>query len=95
MMNYENLITMSAVREWAASQGSKLSEAVAVNNLGKWKTATQMSSLTILLLIRDSSFREVGFVWAAAGVGLLYVSGGLAVWSLVVYMKKIWKVMVM
>ncbi|KVI09774.1 CDP-diacylglycerol--glycerol-3-phosphate 3-phosphatidyltransferase 2 [Cynara cardunculus var. scolymus] len=88
-------ITMSAVREWAASQGSKLSEAVAVNNLGKWKTATQMSSLTILLVIRDSSFREVGFAWAAAGVGLLYVSGGLAVWSLVVYMKKIWKVMLM
>ncbi|KAL8193044.1 hypothetical protein R6Q57_027139 [Mikania cordata] len=47
-------ITMSAVREWAASQGSKLSEAVAVNNLGKWKTATQMTSLTILLVIRDS-----------------------------------------
>ncbi|KAJ9539958.1 hypothetical protein OSB04_026464 [Centaurea solstitialis] len=88
-------ITMSAVREWAASQGSKLSEAVAVNNLGKWKTATQMSSLTILLVIRDSSFRDVGFVWAAAGVGLLYVSSGLAIWSLVVYMKKIWKVMVM
>ncbi|KAM3235059.1 CDP-diacylglycerol-glycerol-3-phosphate 3-phosphatidyltransferase 2 [Capsicum annuum] len=48
-------ITMSAVREWAASQGGKLSEAVAVNNLGKWKTATQMTALTILLLTRDSS----------------------------------------
>ncbi|KAJ9159994.1 hypothetical protein P3X46_025439 [Hevea brasiliensis] len=42
-------ITMSAVREWAASQNSKLLEAVAVNNLGKWKTATQMTALTILL----------------------------------------------
>ncbi|KAK4356065.1 hypothetical protein RND71_025036 [Anisodus tanguticus] len=51
-------ITMSAVREWAASQGGKLSEAVAVNNLGKWKTATQMIALTILLLTRDSS-REI------------------------------------
>ncbi|KAJ8759873.1 hypothetical protein K2173_009974 [Erythroxylum novogranatense] len=30
-------ITMSAVREWAASQNSKLSEAVAVNNLGNGK----------------------------------------------------------
>ncbi|THG13354.1 hypothetical protein TEA_027504 [Camellia sinensis var. sinensis] len=48
-------ITMSAVREWAASQNGKLSEAVAVNNLGKWKTATQMTALTILLATRDSS----------------------------------------
>ncbi|XP_019416092.1 PREDICTED: CDP-diacylglycerol--glycerol-3-phosphate 3-phosphatidyltransferase 1, chloroplastic-like isoform X3 [Lupinus angustifolius] len=45
-------ITMSALREWAASQGSKLQQAVAVNNLGKWKTATQMTSLTILLATR-------------------------------------------
>ncbi|MFS7994388.1 putative CDP-diacylglycerol--glycerol-3-phosphate 1-phosphatidyltransferase [Helianthus anomalus] len=83
-------ITMSAVREWAASQGGKLSGAVAVNNLGKWKTATQMTSLTILLAIRDSSFTEVGLL-GASGVALLYVSAGLAVWSLVVYMKKISK----
>ncbi|KAI3734797.1 hypothetical protein L6452_14276 [Arctium lappa] len=87
-------ITMSAVREWAASQGNKLSEAVAVNNLGKWKTATQMTSLTILLTVRDSSFTEVGLL-GASGVALLYVSAGLAVWSLVVYMKKISKVMLM
>ncbi|CAI9273496.1 unnamed protein product [Lactuca saligna] len=87
-------ITMSAVREWAASQGSKLSQAVAVNNLGKWKTATQMTSLTILLVIRDSSFTEVGFL-GTAGVGFLYVSAWLAVWSLVVYIKKIWKVLMM
>ncbi|KVI04964.1 CDP-diacylglycerol--glycerol-3-phosphate 3-phosphatidyltransferase 2-like [Cynara cardunculus var. scolymus] len=87
-------ITMSAVREWAASQGNKLSEAVAVNNLGKWKTATQMTSLTILLAVRDNSFTEVGLL-GASGVALLYVSAGLAVWSLVVYMKKISKVMLM
>ncbi|KAI3793395.1 hypothetical protein L1987_36014 [Smallanthus sonchifolius] len=87
-------ITMSAVREWAASQGSKFSEAVAVNNLGKWKTATQMISLTILLVIRDSRFTEAGFP-GATGVGFLYISAALAVWSLVVYMKKIWKVMLM
>ncbi|KAI7738803.1 hypothetical protein M8C21_021100 [Ambrosia artemisiifolia] len=100
-------ITMSAVREWAASQGSKLSgvssctpflallyKAVAVNNLGKWKTATQMTSLTILLAIRDTSFTEVGKL-GTSGVALLYVSAGLAVWSLFVYMKKISKVLMM
>ncbi|KAI3817694.1 hypothetical protein L1987_11491 [Smallanthus sonchifolius] len=87
-------ITMSAVREWAASQGSKLSGAVAVNNLGKWKTATQMTSLTILFAIRDPSFTEVGLL-GTTGVALLYVSAGLAVWSLVVYMKKISRVLLM
>ncbi|KAK4371340.1 hypothetical protein RND71_010815 [Anisodus tanguticus] len=76
-------ITMSAVREWAASQGGKLSEAVAVNNLGKWKTATQMTALTILLLTRDSSLSGAGTV-VASGVILLYVSAWLAVWSVVI-----------
>ncbi|KAK9283472.1 hypothetical protein L1049_011718 [Liquidambar formosana] len=59
-------ITMSAVREWAASQNSKLLEAVAVNNLGKWKTATQMTALTILLATRDSSLagtRDFSSFW--------------------------------
>ncbi|CAN4106939.1 unnamed protein product [Withania somnifera] len=85
---------MSAVREWAASQGGKLSEAVAVNNLGKWKTATQMTALTILLLARDSSLAGAG-TFVASGVILLYVSAWLAVWSLVVYMRKISKVLLM
>ncbi|XAR72075.1 CDP-diacylglycerol--glycerol-3-phosphate 3-phosphatidyltransferase [Bertholletia excelsa] len=86
-------ITMSAVREWAASQNGKLSEAVAVNNLGKWKTATQMAALTILLATRDSSLASAGMTLAASGVILLYISAWLSVWSLVVYMRKIWKVL--
>ncbi|PON91522.1 CDP-diacylglycerol--glycerol-3-phosphate 3-phosphatidyltransferase [Trema orientale] len=85
-------ITMSAVREWAASQNTKLLEAVAVNNLGKWKTATQMTALTILLATRDSSLGGPGIL-VASGVTLLYISAGLAVWSLVVYMSKIWRVL--
>lgn len=85
-------ITMSAVREWAASQNTKLLEAVAVNNLGKWKTATQMIALTILLAARDSS---IGGPWILVGSGvvLLYISAGLSLWSLVVYMGKISKVL--
>ncbi|KAG1371619.1 CDP-diacylglycerol--glycerol-3-phosphate 3-phosphatidyltransferase 2 [Cocos nucifera] len=85
-------ITMSALREWAASQNSKVLEAVAVNNLGKWKTATQMTALTILLATRDSSLTGPG-VLVASGVVLLYISAGLAVWSLAVYMRKIWRVL--
>ncbi|XP_030462173.2 CDP-diacylglycerol--glycerol-3-phosphate 3-phosphatidyltransferase 2 [Syzygium oleosum] len=85
-------ITMSAVREWAASQNSKLLEAVAVNNLGKWKTAMQMTALTILLATRDSSLGGSDTL-VASGVVLLYISAGLAIWSLIVYMGKIWKVL--
>ncbi|XP_022942882.1 CDP-diacylglycerol--glycerol-3-phosphate 3-phosphatidyltransferase 2-like [Cucurbita moschata] len=85
-------ITMSAVREWAASQNSKLLEAVAVNNLGKWKTATQMIALTTLLASRDSSLGGSGIL-VATGVVLLYISAWLAVWSLFVYSRKISKVL--
>ncbi|RCV45335.1 hypothetical protein SETIT_9G445700v2 [Setaria italica] len=85
-------ITMSAVREWAASQNSKVLEAVAVNNLGKWKTATQMTALTLLLASRDPSLPAQGAL-VTPGVVLLYVSAGLAIWSLVVYMRKIWRIL--
>ncbi|CAN0909350.1 CDP-diacylglycerol--glycerol-3-phosphate 3-phosphatidyltransferase 1, chloroplastic [Linum grandiflorum] len=85
-------ITMSAVREWAASQDSKLLEAVAVNNLGKWKTATQMTALTILLATRDGGAGGPAAL-VASGVVLLYISAGLSVYSLAVYMSKIWKVL--
>ncbi|XP_075496865.1 CDP-diacylglycerol--glycerol-3-phosphate 3-phosphatidyltransferase 2-like [Primulina tabacum] len=85
-------ITMSAVREWAASQDKKLLEAVAVNNLGKWKTAAQMSALTILLASRDGSLVGAGTL-VSSGIVLLYISAWLAVWSLFVYMRKIWKVL--
>ncbi|XP_058736189.1 CDP-diacylglycerol--glycerol-3-phosphate 3-phosphatidyltransferase 1, chloroplastic-like [Vicia villosa] len=86
-------ITMSALREWAASQGSKTLEAVAVNSLGKWKTATQMTALTILLATRDCSHGGPAIL-AGSGVLMLYIAAGLAVWSFVVYMRKIWKVLV-
>jgi CDP-diacylglycerol---glycerol-3-phosphate 3-phosphatidyltransferase len=97
---------------------------VAVNNLGKWKTATQMTALTFLLASRDPRygrsflwckyrfaalfFSNVYVIWfvlcallcslpaqgvlVTSGVALLYVSAGLAIWSLVVYMRKIWQI---
>ena len=40
-------ITISALREWMASIGART--AVAVNQLGKWKTAVQMVALPMLL----------------------------------------------
>ncbi|ESW11078.1 hypothetical protein PHAVU_008G000300 [Phaseolus vulgaris] len=85
-------ITMSALREWAASQGSKLLEVVAVNNLGKWKTATQMVALIILLATRDCS-RGGPAILVGSGVVLLYISAGLSLWSFVVYTREICKVL--
>lgn len=35
-------ISMSALREWAATLGPAAKAAVAVNSWGKWKTATQV-----------------------------------------------------
>ncbi|KAF3777495.1 CDP-diacylglycerol--glycerol-3-phosphate 3-phosphatidyltransferase 1 [Nymphaea thermarum] len=85
-------IAMSAVREWAASQDTSVIEAVAVSNLGKWKTATQMTALTILLAARDSSQGGPNGL-ATCGVALLYVSSGLTLLSLVAYMKGIWRIL--
>ncbi|KAJ6841849.1 putative cardiolipin synthase (CMP-forming), mitochondrial [Iris pallida] len=79
-------ITMSAVREWAASQNGKILEAVAVNSLGKWKTATQMIALTVLVAARDTSLAGYVFscFWCAFALHLC--------WSfplvIVVYMRK-------
>ena len=69
-------ITMSAIREWAAAAGGEAHGAVAVNSYGKWKTATQLVALSILLGVRD------GCEWLGlrgAGGGAL-VQGG--VWCL-------------
>ncbi|CAM6032828.1 unnamed protein product [Sphagnum compactum] len=78
-------ITMSALREWAASQGGNLHKAVAVSSLGKLKTASQMVAITLLLATQDGRGGALG----ATGVALLYIAAGLALWSLAVYIKAI------
>lgn len=49
-------------------------QAVAVNNLGKWKTAAQMSALTILLLIRDSRFHSFFLSGVNSNLKLFHLS---------------------
>lgn len=91
-------ITMSAIREWAASAGGEAHSAVAVNSFGKWKTATQLLALSILLGVRDGS-AWLGLTGASAdalvtaGVWTLYASAGLALLSLGIYMKGVMKYM--
>lgn len=79
-------ITMSALREWAASQAGDVHKAVAVNSLGKWKTASQMVALTILLGLNE----ELPSYVALLGVSLLYVAAVLALLSLGIYFKGMW-----
>lgn len=83
-------IAMSAVREWAATQGEELHKAVAVSSLGKWKTATQLASITLLLALRHTGFEGISNqILAISGISLLYASAGLAVLSLGQYLRSI------
>ena len=74
-------ITSSALREWMASIGART--AVAVNQLGKWKTAVQMVALPMLL------FNGVffGIDTRLVGTWLIYIAAALTVISMVVYLK--------
>jgi len=84
-------ITMSALREWCALKGGDAHAAVKVNNLGKYKTATQMVALSVLLLIRDGSSAIANGahqeILVAGGVVCLWISAALALVSLWVYMS--------
>jgi len=83
-------ISMSGLREWAATLGGAARDAVAVNSMGKWKTAAQMTSLTLLLVARDGGSSTLVQVAGVAGPVLLLVATWLTVHSLVVYLKALW-----
>lgn len=91
-------ITMSALREWAAAAGGDVHTAVKVSSLGKWKTALQMTSMSILLVLRNDhllSDAEIVVLWLHRGTliayGLLLASTALALWSLARYMENVWE----
>lgn len=74
-------ITISALREWMASAGART--AVAVNQLGKWKTAVQMIALPLLLL----NGVVLGINTRVLGTWMIYVATALTVISMVVYLR--------
>eukprot|EP00210_Caulerpa_lentillifera_P001743 g1673.t1 len=93
-------ITMSALREWAASASAEAHKAVKVNSLGKWKTAFQFLSLAMLLSCRKPETlltlinmqEKICYVELVA-IGswiCLWISAFLAVLSLSRYMINIW-----
>jgi CDP-diacylglycerol--glycerol-3-phosphate 3-phosphatidyltransferase len=77
-------IAVSALREWMAEMGRRTS--VAVNRVGKLKTAVQMVAL-ILLLLYHPDFRP----WiVVSGIILLYSAAILTLWSMIMYAKAAW-----
>jgi len=79
-------ITISALREWMAEIGARKS--VAVNSLGKIKTAAQMVAIP-MLLFHDPLFDDKLNIHLC-GVILLYIAGVLTVWSMFYYLRRAW-----
>lgn len=73
-------ITIASLREWMAEIGQRAK--VKVSQLGKWKTTTQMTAIS-LLLFRDDLF---GLPINDIGYWLLYLSAVLTLWSMVNYL---------
>lgn len=77
-------ITVSALREWMAMIGQSTS--VAVQGLGKLKTAVQMTAIPLLLL-DDGLF---GVPMRLFGQILIVVAAVLTVWSMFYYLRRAW-----
>ncbi|MHC9038048.1 CDP-alcohol phosphatidyltransferase family protein, partial [Cobetia marina] len=75
-------IVISALREWMAEIGKRGS--VAVSWVGKLKTAAQMLALFMLL------YFSPGSLGGDAGLGLLYISAALTLWSMISYLRAAW-----
>lgn len=79
-------IAISALREWMAEIGERTKLAVSV--IGKIKTSAQMLAIVFLLYsdkIGDFPTAEIGFV-------LLYVAAVLTLWSMMIYLKAAWPI---
>ncbi len=83
-------ITISALREWMAQIGA--SKSVAVNSLGKFKTACQMIAIPLLLYDgpllngRQGSWLDT----RVSGLWLIDLAALLTIWSMLYYMKLAW-----
>jgi CDP-diacylglycerol---glycerol-3-phosphate 3-phosphatidyltransferase len=78
-------IAISALREWMAEIGSRVS--VAVSSVAKMKTFFQMIAI-ILLLSQPVSFTSP-IVWT--GLVLIYIAVGLTLWSMTSYLSAAWQ----
>lgn len=76
-------LTVSALREWMAELGER--GVVAVDKIGKYKTAIQMTAIVLMLgdLYRQQWFYIVGVV-------LLGIASVLTLWSMTMYLRSAW-----
>ncbi len=74
-------ITISALREWMAEVGSR--SKVAVNNLGKLKTVTQIIALSMLLFLQPL----FGLPIYRIGLVMIYIAAILTIWSMIAYLR--------
>jgi CDP-diacylglycerol--glycerol-3-phosphate 3-phosphatidyltransferase len=74
-------ITIASLREWMAEIGER--KKVAVSELGKWKTTSQMVSITMLLIGMDLWREQL----QTLGELLLLLSAALTLWSMILYLK--------
>ncbi|WP_226646320.1 CDP-diacylglycerol--glycerol-3-phosphate 3-phosphatidyltransferase [Microbulbifer variabilis] len=80
-------IAVSGLREWMAELGQRSS--VAVSYIGKIKTTAQMAAIIVLLAfdVRDFPVME------SLGYLLLYVAAALTLWTMVMYLRAAWPVL--
>lgn len=78
-------IMVSALREWMAEIGKRVS--IKVSTVGKIKTAVQMLAIISLLLYKPNGW--ILFAWL--GYILLYLAALLTLWSMCIYLKAAWR----
>jgi CDP-diacylglycerol---glycerol-3-phosphate 3-phosphatidyltransferase len=81
-------IVISALREWMAELGKR--QRIAVNYIGKFKTATQMIAIGLLLGFWPGTHPFFLYV----GYFLLYIAAILTIWSMFVYLKSAYEVII-
>jgi cardiolipin synthase len=79
-------ITISALREWMAQLGA--GQSVAVSSLGKFKTASQMIAIPLLLWHQSLNVWGLTLDIHQIGAYLLHVAALLTVWSMLYYFRK-------
>jgi len=80
-------IVVSALREWMAELGARTS--IRVNFVAKLKTVVQM--LAIIALLALDPVVNAGWMLALA-YAMLYAAALLTLWSMVIYLRAAWKV---
>lgn len=81
-------IAISALREWMSEIGERAT--VAVSIIGKIKTTAQMIAIVMLLY----GLPVGGFPTHQVGMVLLYVAAILTLWSMIIYLRAAWPVLV-